>query len=376
MGTLSARNLTEALSQARNIGLVEESFVLGDISVVVRNLRPDQYDSIFKECQGLADIEYLNAWQMGHVTRAICEINGLDLREGTVVEDEEPDPKRPGHMRTVKQELHTWLRKQVLSTWSRESIYICYRKVADAIEAGEKKAQDGVAFRIPDESPEDKYRRLLGEIKEIEEEVPEKILTAVLRENGLMRQSTQEEVDAAGATLAQVEVEPSAPRQATSVPEPARQEPEPVRTQEPEPVRQEPEPEPRRTAGPPSPDRMAQLLRNRVPLNQGVSPEAVQPVPQEHVTPLYVEPTRPAVPLQAVPQTALTGRSAESAALEGGLDALLADRANPPVNLQPQTQRPEIRVGSNPKMDPTAAQAILDTPPVGGINPRFRPPTL
>jgi hypothetical protein len=372
MGTLSARNLTEALSHARNIGLVEESFVLGDISVVVRNLRPDQYDSIFKECQGLADVEYLNAWQMGHVTRAICEINGLDLRDVTVVEDEEPDPKRQGQMRVVKQELHTWLRKQVLSTWSRESIYICYRKVADAIEAGEKKAQDGVAFRIPDESPEDKYRRLLGELKEVEEEVPEKILDAVLRENGMMRRSTQEEIDAAAAKLAQVDVEPMAANPDPVVPEPSRPSPEPVRTSEPE----QPTPEPRRTAGPPSPDRMAQLLRNRVPMNQGVSSETVQPVQQEQVPPLYVEPTRPAPPAHAVPQTALTGRSAEAAALEGGLDALLADMANPPVNLQPQTQRPEVRVGSNPKLDPQAAQAILDAPPVGGINPRFRPPTL
>lgn len=45
-----------------------------------------------------------------------------------------------------------------------------------------------------------------------------------------------------------------------------------------------------------------------------------------------------------------------------------------PVNLQPQPTVPEVRVGSGVKLDPNAAQTILDTPPVGGINPRFRPP--
>lgn len=352
MGTLSARNLTQALSQARNIGLVEEPFVVSGVSVIVRNLRPDQYESIFKECQNLADVEYLNAWQLGHVSRAICEVNGVDFRDVKIVEDEESDPKRPGQVRTVKVELHTWLLKNLLSTWSRETLYICYRKVADAIEAGEKLAQDGITFRTADETPEDKYRRLIGELKEIEDEVPEKVMDGILRDNGFVRRATVDEIEAVQSKLAQV---PKAE-------EPPVVEEPPVAETPPEPP-----PAPKAAPAPPSADRIAQLLRNRVPLNQPLNPIVAAPEPAPVVLP------EPQQPVQQPP--VLRGRSAELAAIEGQMGEMEA----PPVgaiNLQPQGQVPEVRLGAGTRVDPDAAKAIIDTPPVGGINPRFRPPTL
>lgn len=367
MGTLSARSLTQALSQARNIGLVEEPFVLGDISLVVRNLRPDQYDAVFKECQGLSDVEYINTWQMAHVARAVCELNGVDLREAQFIEDEEPDPKRPGQNKTVKLEVHNWLRKNLLSTWSREAIFICYRKVSDAIEAAEKKAQEGITFRIPDEDAEERARRLIGEFKEIEDAVPPRILDALLADNGLVRRSTQEELDAANSKLAEVTPAEDAPTEDSSVPAP---EPEPT----PDPVVEQ-----RKTAGPPTPERMAQLLRNRVPMNQ--QPEMVDsagaaPSPQETFQPtgVHTPPTQPPIPTHAVAQSALSGRAAEMAALES-LPGMADPLPTTAVNLQPQDTIPEVRLGSSPKLDPAGIQTILDAPPVGGINPRYRPPT-
>lgn len=260
MGILSARSLTQALSQARHIGLVEEPFVVGDMSVVVRNLRPDQYDAIFKECQGLSEIEYLNTWQMAHVCRAICEINGQDLRDVQYVEDEEPDPKRAGQTKAVKLELHSWLKKNVLATWSREAVYIVYRKVADAIEAAEKKAQEGITFRVDEESPEDKFRRLIGEIKEIEGNVPERILDTVLKDAGYMRRATMEEIEAVEQKLAKVaekiEQAKAAPAQpapeAPPVAPPVEATPTPEPTPSPEPTA-DPIPAQRASAGPPSP---------------------------------------------------------------------------------------------------------------------------
>lgn len=354
MGTLSARNLTEALSQARNLGLVEEHFVLENTSLAVRNLRPDQYDAIFKECQGLADVEYLNAWQMGHISRAICEINGIDLRDVTSIEEEEPDPKRPGHTRMVKLELHAWLKKNLLATWARESLYICYRKVADAIEAGEKKAQEGITFRASDESAEDKYRRLVGELKEVEEDVPEKILDGILRENGLMRRSTQEEVEAAASKLASLKETLPADEPVPSRVDTVEDEVESVQVAAPAPA-------PERKAGPPSPERMAQLLRNRV----------VPPAPVAEVAPVGAQPSPE--PVETSPVPSVMSRTAELAALEGSFGSDQIPTA--PVNLQPQGQVPEIRLGSAPKLDPQAATALVDTLPKGGVNPRFRPPT-
>lgn len=363
MGTLNARNLTQALSQARNIGLVEEPFVMGDVSVVVRNLRPDQYDSIFKEVQGLSEVEYLNAWQIGHVSRAVCELNGVDLRDTQYVEEEEPDPKRPGQTKTVRTELHTWLYRNVLSTWSRETLYICYRKVADAIEEGEKRAQEGVTFRTSDETPEDKYRRLMGELKEIESEVPPKILDAVLRDNGLVRRSTMEEIEAAQSKLSKIHEADREARQASSEPAP---EPPTVQAM---PVRQAEEaPSAPTTSGPPSADRVAELLRNRVPMNQVANPIVADP---PRADPTWTEEApRPAPTPAPVPR----GRSSELAALEGGL-GLPDDLPTAPVNLQGSNERPEIVLGSNQPRDPHLAKTVLDTPPSGGINPRFRPPT-
>lgn len=342
MGTLSARNLTQALSQARNVGIVEEPFVVDDVSVVVRNLRPDQYDSIFKECQGLADVEYLNAWQMAHVSRAICEINGLDFRDVTTVEVEEPDPKRPNQTRTVKVELHSWLQKNLLAGWTREVIYICYRKVSDVIEAGEKKAQEGITFRVADETNEDKYRRLLGELKELEEDLPEKMVDNILRDNGLSRRSTANELEAVQTRLSNLSKEQ----------EPV-QEQEPVVVQTEPPVQTIPEVPPP-TSTPPSADRIAELLRNRTPLNQPVNPIVREPEQE---------------PVVQAPR-----RTAELASIEG--DVTVTSRPIDAVNLQPQDQRPEIVLGSRPRLDLAEAQKNLDKPPTGGINPRFRPPNL
>lgn len=341
MGTLSARSLTQALSQARNVGLVEEPFVIDGVSVTVRNLRPEHFDSIFKDCQGLTDVEYLNAWQMAHVSRSICEMNGVDLREVTTVEIEEADPKKPGQMKAVKVELHSWLAKYVLSGWTREAIYICYRKVSDVIEAGEKKAQEGVTFRTVDETAEDKYRRLLGELTEAEADMPEPMVANILKENGLMKRSSMEEIEAAQNKLSQFST-----NNQTQVVE---EEPAP----QPPPVVEEPPPEP------PSADRLMELLRNRTPLNQTPNP----------ILQAEIQPVQTQAPVVVPP----SNRTAELAALEGmtgevGLNPQTA------YNLQPQAQIPEVRLGA-PRLDPKAAQTIIDPAPSGGINPRFRPPS-
>ena len=94
MGVVSAKQLNEALAQAKSVGLVEEKFKMGDCEIAVRNLRPEEYESVVQECKDLEDLAYLNKWQEGHVCRSIIEINGVDLRDTDFVEVEEPDPHR------------------------------------------------------------------------------------------------------------------------------------------------------------------------------------------------------------------------------------------------------------------------------------------
>ena len=132
MGVMLARSLRESLKKAQNVGIVEERVQLfDDCEVAVRNLRPDEYESIHAEIKELDGMPYLFGFQKGHVKRAIVELNGQDLRDVQFVEDEEDDVKRPGQMKTIKLELADWLDKNILSTWGKEAIYIVYRKAAE-----------------------------------------------------------------------------------------------------------------------------------------------------------------------------------------------------------------------------------------------------
>lgn len=371
MGTLSARNLTQALAQAKNIGLVEEPFVIAGLAVTVRNLRPDEHDAIYKECQGLQDVEYMNAWQLGHACRGIVELNGVDLRDVQFVDDEEEDAK--GKIVKVKRELHTYLLNNVINTWGREVIFNVYRKVIDAIEAAERRAQEGITFRVQDESAEDKFRRHIAEAKELEDDVPDRIRDTILSEHGYIKRSTVEELEKANEKLASMAAPEPAPGPApVPTPEPAAVVPQAAPQQAPEP-------------GPPPVDRMAHLLRNRKPLNQQPADEVgvPTPVPTPAVPQVQTSrPTQPAIPVNATPQGTLTGRSAEMAKLEMDADmigALEGSTQSPPM-VTPQTAVagsqpiPELRLTPEGRFDPKAAAGIIDTPPVGGINPRFRPP--
>ena len=359
MSTLSARNLTQALSQAKNVGLVEEPFVVAGVAVVVRNLRPDEYDAIYKECQGLQDVEYMNTWQLGHVGRAIVELNGVNLRDVQFVEDEEPNPKQPGKTIMVKLELYGWLLKNVVGTWGREAIFIAYRKVADAIEAAEKQSQAGITFRVADESSEEKFRRLIAEAKEIEGDVPERLRDSILADNGFMTRTTAEELQKADEKLAAVVQEPS------PAPAPVQQAPQ----EAPEAPVEAPE------AGPPTPARMAEILRQRVPMNQQPGVSAPMPTTQatREAPQVNIRPNQPPIPTNATPQGKLSGRAAETAALEADADMIGALEGSSQLP-KPTTAIPEIRLGSQPKIDPKGAIGIMETPPAGGINPRFRPP--
>ncbi len=200
MGTISARALRESLQKAENVGIVEERFPLDDLELVVRNLRPDEYEALNSDVKDLDGLEYLYGFQLGHVKRAIVEMNGTDLRDVQYVEDEEDDPKKPGTTRTVKLELADWLLKNYLCTWSKEAVFVAYRKVEDAVAQAEKKAKNGIEFLTPDETDEDRFRRLAGELKELEDALPAKLVDHVLDQNGYMRKSTADEVKRAMET--------------------------------------------------------------------------------------------------------------------------------------------------------------------------------
>ena len=391
MGVMLARSLRESLKKAQNVGIVEERVQLfDDCEVAVRNLRPDEYESIHAEIKELDGMPYLFGFQKGHVKRAIVELNGQDLRDVQFVEDEEDDVKRPGQMKTIKLELADWLDKNILSTWGKEAIYIVYRKVEDAVSKAEKRAKDGVEFLSPEETDEDKYRRLVGEVKDLEQNLPSKIIERVLDEKGYMLKSTAEEVKRAMERLEGVREHPlkaAQAAQAAAPPAPVQQpqapppvyvqppsqpvQPPPVRIPAPQPVQAGPDP--------------ASLVQGRQPMNQGTDdvpqPYIVSPSPKNSPVPAgrpspAPPPGQVHPPLQgAIPGPSLTGsaaaRGAKQAALEMEADASGA-MSGPSQQLPARPTNVPVIDQKLPPMNPALIAQNIDPKPRGSINPHFR----
>jgi hypothetical protein len=361
MGIISAKQISGALAKAQNVGLEEEAVTLGNCALVLRSLRPDEYAAVLHECAGLEDIDYLYAYQKGHVARSIVEINGFDLRGADFVEVEEDDPKRPGEVRKVKLELHAYVRKHVIDTWGREAIVTAYRKFGDVVKLADDSSRKGVKFIIPDETPDEKYRRLLAEMREIEDEVPPSLLNSILDEHGLVRKSTVEEVKAAMAKADELAREQEAKQAAAATPAVV---PEPIVT--PPPVAA---PIPTQASTP------EDIMARRVPLNRQPIPVDPHQALQERVAQAQAQQNNLSSPV-------LT-KAAQIAALEAdaglGLHPDLQRGAGVPVmpSLPPPPSReevPELRSRGQEATDPEAFKAILEQPPAAGINPRFKPP--
>lgn len=360
MATLSAKKITEALKKAQNVGHTEEAFTIGGCEIVLRSLTSDEYIVVMSEIEEVPEAGYVKAFKQEHLARSIIEVNGIDLRtiDFVTVDVEDLDPQtRKTVIKEVKVERHAFIRDYVISNWAREALDVAFRKFNDVVTVAERKASEGVTFLTPDETGEERYRRLLLEAKAIEGSVSIDLVNRIREEVGFVggeAKATPEEYKAAGDRLAALEPEPE----------------EEVFTKDPEPPPLPSEPTPRRppprmvveaptqvqdpTEPTPDPD---ELMTRRQPLNQRVVavPQPVTP-PQA----LHVNPVIPASP-------AALKRAAEIAALEGDFSA------EPEPAIQGGTEVAELtRV--QPKLDPAALAPIFDQPPTLGLNPRFRPP--
>lgn len=351
MGTVvNAKKLTNALEKARGVGMVEDTFTVDDCEVTLRNLRPDEYEQVVEECSELEDLEYITEFQKGHICRAIVELNGVSFREIELIECEEPDPKNPEKTRTVKRERHDWLRNEVLATWGREAIYTAYRKFTDVVALAEKKAKSGVAFLTPDETGEERYRRLLAEVRELENEVPPGLVVQILNENGLMH-FTEVADRAAMDKLDEMADKKPVPEAVVSPPVLA------------------PAPPPPATATMPA-SAVPDVLRRRVPLNQ------VDSTPPAPAVPVVVPDEVPLVasPIPGVPPSAPSNRSAAFLAAEAEYDPEIRAALNQnQAGVVRPTEIPTLS-GSTEQTDPQKFAQIVERPPVVGLNPKFQPP--
>jgi len=317
MSTIPVKTLKDALSKARNVGLVEEAFSLEGCDFVIRNLRPAEYAAVMQDCAELEELAYLNHYQMSHLARAIVEIDGVDLRGVTIVQVDE----------RTKMELHQYLLDNVISTWSKEFLYTAFRKFGDVVELAERKAREGVTFILPDETDSEKYRRLLTEAKSVEGELPDTLVKAILDEVGFASKSSQQELQSVEQSgLAEFAKEQMAELAEAEVETPAEEEPEPA-----------PEPEaPKRVIRDPHATLQAAIAKRQQPQQAGPAP--------------VVEPP----PASQLPAAEVSTRAALIAALEREEETL------------------EIDARAPAKPDPKHVR--VDGPPSAGINPRYRAP--
>jgi hypothetical protein len=401
MATLKAKKLQLALKKAQNVGRVEEAVTIDGCSIVLQNLATEDYELIIRDTAELDGAEYLHAYQIGHVSRSIVEIEGIDLRDVKFIEDDVAagvyvvsavasnegqakkaaallgeaglkavvvPPEAEEELRTIRVERAEWI-KQRISTWGREAISVAYRKFADLLVRAEEKAQEGIQFRIADESNEDKFRRLLVEAKALEENLPDEIIEKVLSDVGYVPGSTPEQLAevarqakefaeerarAADASEAEdeqdaVQEEPSAPPpRVNTIQDFAREITSSRGAEAPQPETIDPE----------------ELMRRRQPLNRIITQPPV-PVAQQQAAPVHV----PAQIRDSAVAASSLGRSEQIAAIEARLDPTLpAQLAQERLAQQdvPELSRKAMPVDRN-------VMSIIDTKPVAGLNPKFRP---
>lgn len=333
MKVVSSAKLREALVQVTDLGLHEEPFEMLGQSMVVRNLRPEEHNAVLAECEGLDNLPYMTTHMMGNVSRALVELNGVDLREVSFVEDEVPDEK--GRPKKVRLEKHKWLEKNVLSLWRGDALYLTYLKVQDAILVANRRAREGITFITPEETDEAQVRRLFNEAKDLLDGMPEGVKARVLEDYGFADRPSEADFQEANAKLAATPP-PAAPSEPEYGDE-TEDETEVVAKPAPEPVRDE--------------DLPAEIADLRASIRQ---------VPRQ-------------VPRQPLPVSPETGssRTAEHAALA---EAAIRDLGLPP--LPPPEEVPTVVPRPPPDAKKVASEvaSILDQPPVVGRNPKFRPP--
>lgn len=405
--TIQAGALRAALKKAQSVGRVEEEVIIDDCQLVLQSLTPEEYVAINAETEGLEDLEYFNGFIAAHVSRAVCEIDGQDLRGVEFIEDAAPPgtlvwgvfpsediakqvkseiekaggqarvvpAEASGQERMVRYERHDWLYQNVLSQWSREALNVGWRKFAEVLKVAEEKAKTGVDFRVPEETNEDQYRRLVNELQEIGSELPIELTNKILKDAGLITISSAEELQEATARLDQLAATQEAPQEPSQAEAPV----EPSQAQQAAPAAPQAAPAAPQASTPPTPEQLHEMMANRQPLNRrasGASPPRPQPTSQQVAVPAR---ERAQVPDQirqaAMANTAaMSNRAAQIAAIEGAVDPSIqvpAGGGQLPV-VAPEDV-PILEAKTKP-IEGSQVAAITEQPPPIGINPRFKPP--
>lgn len=416
MATLQAKRIKDALQKVKKVGRIEESTTILGCEITLQNLSPPEFEAALTAIEGLEDVAYAHAYQLEQVSRSLVQIDGTDLRDVEYIEDEVPvghyilelvlpnkamaeqvagklreqkfnptiTQQPDGGTKTFKQERHKWLQENVLKDWGREAMTVAWRKFTEVLIKADESAKKGVSFLIPDETAEDKFRRLLNDLKETEGDLPDEMTNRILDEAGFMKKTVREVLDRASEQLGLLRTPVPSEEEASEPTAPAPPPAQPASHVAP--------------AAPP--EAVQQAMASRTRMNQQ---GADIPIPAQPVETIPVSATpRVKVPdqirraamqntqgvvggPQPVPQvvsqaqepgggisTRRQNRAAEIAALEAQADPTLLDQEGVPAMGPPQAEVAELSHNVQP-IDPKGFGSIFNKPPVVGMNRKFRP---
>jgi len=401
MGTISAKKINDALAKARAVGVVEEPLTLGDMTLVFRNLRPDQFTAVYEENKEREGIDHLWSFQKSHLCRSLVEVNGIDFRDVDFIEVEEEikDPKTgepildpstgTPKVKKIKLERHAYVRQYLLDEWSKEILQVAWRKFNDVLKLAEDKSKEGVKFVLPEMTPEESLREHINNVREVLDEVPEAISDSILEDAGLMRISKADEIKRATEQVDALAREQEAKAKAEAQAQASPQEAPPQVVSRP-PIQLD--------GAPPTGPRVRQatpeeIMARRTPLNQ--QPIVETPVQQPAIAAVQMTSQgspQPPTQVSGVDATKVIQRSQNIARLEAetvDLEVPLPPPGDPAVLQRtvphgqalpnaPHLMRaapsevPILQKGRD-QVDMQAFQKSVDKPPTAGLNPRFRP---
>jgi hypothetical protein len=204
MSSITLNHLKSALDKSRDIGILEKKIDIPGMSLVIRTLRPDEITWSLDELEDYhTRSAQIFAWQKLQLSRAIVEVNGVDLRSVRTVDLEDG----------TKLELHEALSRNLIDTWSKDLVLHLVVALTELSKESEDQIKKSMAAYIVSENAEEKLRECLIAVKDAEEAVPPKLAETILKEFGLVRQSSVEELKAAleKEPIRMVESPPPAP---------------------------------------------------------------------------------------------------------------------------------------------------------------------
>lgn len=327
---MKANRLKAVLEKARNAGQVEESVTIAGLDLVLTSLTAQTLATIHDELKDVSESAYAVEYQIEHVCRSIVEVDGTSLRDASLIEVDADEAAGP----SVKVERHQWLRDNLVATWSYDMVQVAFRKVLDVIASATQLANAGVQFKVEAETDEEKFRRLLGDLKEAGAELPADMREAILNEEGLLVAASKAELEDL-RERAKTWTKPDDDLGGVEVP----------------------------VAREPPPRAPQQLVAASVP----PTPAPAAPVSQR--VPLNQTPIRDPVPINLPDQQAVTANRRPGAPPPDQVHDLSKRSAR--FEAIESLQDDPVVMHPDPRVDQEGVQTIVDKPPAVGVNSKY-----